>query len=148
MTIKPHIMRLFVIILSVQKREIIMIERRRFSRIIYRAPALMTQGSVRVATTIQDLSLHGILLLAEDASELDLQQPVTIDFPLPESEVTIGMVAQIISIQGDVIRVKILNINIESIIHLRRLVELNVGDDELLHRELSMLSDLGNEEEA
>ena len=31
---------------------------------------------------------------------------------------------------------------------LRRLVELNVGDDELLHRELSMLSDLGNEEEA
>jgi hypothetical protein len=124
-----------------------MIERRRFSRIIYRAPALMTQGSVRVATTIQDLSLHGILLLAIDTPELNLQQPVNIEFPLPESDITITLVAQIISISGDVIRVKILNINIESIIHLRRLVELNVGDDELLHRELSLLSDLGDEEE-
>jgi hypothetical protein len=124
-----------------------MIERRRFSRIIYRAPALMTQGSVRVATTIQDLSLHGILLLAIDTPELNLQQPVNIEFPLPESDITITLVAQIISISGDVIRVKIVNINIESIIHLRRLVELNVGDDELLHRELSLLSDLGDEEE-
>jgi hypothetical protein len=124
-----------------------MIERRRFSRIIYRAPALMSQGSVRVATTIQDLSLHGILLLAIDTPELNLQQPVNIEFPLPESDITIALVAQIISISGDVIRVKILNINIESIIHLRRLVELNVGDDELLHRELSLLSDLGDEEE-
>ncbi len=35
------------------------------------------------------------------------------------------------------------HIDIESIAHLRRLVELNVGDDSLLHRDLEHLSDLG-----
>ncbi|OZT82227.1 pilus assembly protein PilZ, partial [Vibrio sp. 03_296] len=43
------------------------------------------------------------------------------------------------------IRLKITHIDIDSISHLKRLVELNVGDDTLLHREIEHLSDLGDE---
>lgn len=50
-----------------------MIERRRFSRIIYQAPATLTQGDYQLATCIQDLSLKGLLLWAVDEPELDKQ---------------------------------------------------------------------------
>ncbi|TON45171.1 pilus assembly protein PilZ, partial [Vibrio parahaemolyticus] len=41
------------------------------------------------------------------------------------------------------IRLKITNIGIESISQLKRFIELNVGNNELLNRELDHLSDLG-----
>lgn len=43
-----------------------------------------------------------------------------------------------------ILHLKIDHIDIESIGHLRRLVELNVGSDELLHRELEHLVDLAD----
>lgn len=121
-------------------------ERRRFSRILYRAPALLKQGELRVAATVQDLSLHGILLSAIDDVTLDTSKPVDIEFPIPESDIVIQLAANIVGIHKDIIRTSILHIDIDSIGHLKRLVELNVGDDSLLHRELEHLTDLGDEE--
>ena len=42
-------------------------------------------------------------------------------------------------------RLRIEHLDIDSISHLKRLVELNVGDDELLYREIEHLTDLGEE---
>ncbi|MDW6003145.1 PilZ domain-containing protein [Vibrio mangrovi] len=122
-----------------------MAEKRRFSRIIYRAPALVTQDSIRLATTVQDLSLHGVLLSIDGEPRLDPEQPIYIEFPLPESDISIQMTANIVSLHDSILRASIAYIDVESISHLKRLVELNVGDDSLLHRELEHLSDLGNE---
>ncbi|EEX38264.1 hypothetical protein VIB_000209 [Vibrio metschnikovii CIP 69.14] len=38
-----------------------------------------------------------------------------------------------------ILHIKIVHIDLESIAHLKRLVELNIGDDELLHRDLEHL---------
>lgn len=122
-------------------------ERRRFARVLYRAPALVTQGSTHVATTIQDLSLHGILLSAIDEPGLDSSQPIHVEFPLPESDIVIQLTAHIVAMNDSIIRVEIVHIDINSIAHLKRLVELNIGDDSLLYRELEHLSELGDEEE-
>ncbi|SJN53826.1 PilZ domain-containing protein [Vibrio ruber] len=122
-----------------------MAEKRRFSRIIYRAPALLTQGSVHIATTVQDLSLHGILLSVIGEPRLDPHQPVYIEFPLPESDISIQMTANIVSLENSILHASIAYIDVESISHLKRLIELNVGDDALLHRELEHLTDLGDE---
>ncbi|EIA4709859.1 PilZ domain-containing protein [Vibrio cholerae] len=120
-----------------------MIEKRRFSRILYQAPATLSQGGKQLSTCIQDLSLHGLLLWSEDEPDLNTHALVDVVFSLPESDVTISLSAKIISIQERIIRMAISHIDIESIAHLRRLVELNVGDDSLLHRDLEHLSDLG-----
>ncbi|QMV13462.1 PilZ domain-containing protein [Vibrio spartinae] len=125
-----------------------MAEKRRFSRIIYRAPALLTQGSVHIATTVQDLSLHGILLSILGESRLDPQQSVYIEFPLPESDISIQMTANIVSLENNTLHASIAYIDVESISHLKRLIELNVGNDELLHRELEHLTDLGDDDES
>lgn len=45
--------------------------KRRFSRILYQAPATLSQGDKQLSTCIQDLSLHGLLLWSEDEPDLD-----------------------------------------------------------------------------
>lgn len=120
-----------------------MTERRRFSRIIYQVPALIEQGNLAMQATIQDLSLHGLLLKVEDAKPLDSLLPVEVGFSFIQSEQMMQFSAGIVSIAGNVIRLKISNIDIESISQLKRFIELNVGNNELLSRELEHLSDLG-----
>lgn len=120
-----------------------MIERRRFSRIIYQTQATLTQNSSQVTALVCDLSLHGLLLTSEQSSSLDTDKQVEVAFSLAESDVTIQLVGNIVGLNNNVIRVSIDHIDIESIGHLKRLVELNVGDDELLHRDIEHLSDLG-----
>ncbi|QIL85959.1 PilZ domain-containing protein [Vibrio sp. HDW18] len=117
-----------------------MIEKRRFSRILYQAPATLKQGEKQLATCIQDLSLHGLLLWCEEPPKLDAHALVEVVFTLPDSEITLHLTAKIISVQERILRMAINHIDIDSIAHLRRLVEWNLGDDSLLHRNLEHLS--------
>ena len=120
-----------------------MIERRRFSRIVYQAQAVITQESTQVDASVNDLSLHGLLASSDQADVLDLNKQINVEFSLSGSDVTIQLVGNIVGLNNNVIRVAIDHIDIESIGHLKRLIELNVGDDELLHRNIEHLSDLG-----
>lgn len=120
-----------------------MIERRRFSRIVYRAPAVLKQTMNAVEASISDLSLHGLLISCEQAALLNANEQIDVEFSLPGSDVTIQLVGNIVGVNNNMIRLSIDHIDIESIGHLKRLIELNVGDDELLHRDIEHLSDLG-----
>lgn len=121
-----------------------MTERRRFSRVIYQAPAEIKQGNLTLSANLRDLSLHGLLLSSPNGSEkLDPQQPMDVHFTLPGSDVVISLEAEIVELTSAFIRTSIQHIDIDSISHLKRLVELNVGDETLLHREIEQLSDLG-----
>lgn len=121
-----------------------MSERRRFSRILYQAPAELHQGQVKATSAIKDLSLHG-LLLSTPSEELDTERPVDIFFHIPESDIIISLQAAIVDCNDKIMRTRIQHIDIDSISHLKRLVELNVGDEQLLHREIEQLSDLAEE---
>ena len=121
-----------------------MTERRRFSRIIYRAPALVTHKGQVLATTVQDLSLHGVLLSLIEENHFHCGDEIDVEIPLPESDIKINLTANVVDSNASSIRVRIVHIDIESIGYLRRLVELNVGDDALLHRELEHLADLAD----
>jgi len=120
-----------------------MIERRRFSRIVYQAQATLTQESTQVNALVCDLSLHGLLVTSDQSNLLDMNKQVDVEFSLAGSDVTIQLVGNIVGLNNNVIRLSIDHIDIESIGHLKRLVELNVGDDDLLHRDIEHLSDLG-----
>lgn len=121
-----------------------MAERRRFSRIMYQVPALIRQGQNVLPTTIQDLSLHGLLLRTDSIHTLDNNDTVLVNFTLSDSDIDISLEAVIVGFDQQTIRLKITHIDIDSISHLKRLVELNVGDDALLYREIEHLSDSGD----
>ncbi|WP_413285131.1 PilZ domain-containing protein [Vibrio sp. MA40-2] len=117
-------------------------ERRRFSRVIYNVPAKLQQDQCSINGSIIDLSLHGLLLNTLTGS-INSSQPVDITFHLPDSDVDISLQAQVVETTNSFTRVSIEHIDIDSISHLKRLVALNVGDDQLLNREIEQLSDLG-----
>ncbi|ROV59563.1 PilZ domain-containing protein [Vibrio ponticus] len=119
-----------------------MIERRRFSRIVYQAQADVMQNDTQVTASVKDLSLHGLLLDCPQSQQLDSSKTILIKFQLTDSDITIELEGRIISEVQGITRVIIEHIDIESISHIKRIIELNVGDDQLLHREIEQLSDL------
>lgn len=121
-----------------------MIERRRFSRIVYQAPARLSQGDLNMVAHVNDLSLRGLLVTVTDADLLSAESIVNVEFTLPDSDVTIQLIGTVINLDGHTLRMAIEHIDIDSIGHIKRLVELNVGDSQLLYREIEHLSDLGD----
>ena len=122
-----------------------MLERRQFSRVVYQTPTDISQGNVNVSGSVQDLSLHGLLIQCDKLQQLRTDIPVQVSFKLENSDINIQLEATIVSTINTSMRLRIEHLDIDSISHLKRLVELNVGDDELLHREIEHLTDLGNE---
>ncbi len=122
-----------------------MVERRQFSRVIYQVPTEISQGQVNVSGSVQDLSLHGLLVQCNESKQLSHDAPVQVSFKLENSDINIQLEATIVSTINTSMRLRIEHLDIDSISHLKRLVELNVGDDELLYREIKHLADLGNE---
>ncbi|WP_299690202.1 PilZ domain-containing protein [uncultured Vibrio sp.] len=122
-----------------------MVERRQFSRVIYQVPTEISQGQVNILGAVQDLSLRGLLIQCDELQQLSLDVPVHISFRLINSDIDIQLKAMIVSTINTSMRLRIEHLDIDSISHLKRLIELNVGDDELLYREIEHLSDLGSE---
>ncbi|MCS0322047.1 PilZ domain-containing protein [Vibrio diabolicus] len=120
-----------------------MAERRRFSRILHQALAKVEQRDLAIESRIQDLSLHGLVMKVEETEALDPALPVHVTFSFDQSEQVITLKAQIVDVSKCEIRLKIIKIDIESISQLKRFIELNVGNNDLLNRELEHLSDLG-----
>jgi len=116
-------------------------EKRRFQRIFYNAEAMLAYGDLAIPCRIVDLSLKGCLL------ELDKPWSGAIDglyfLKLTLSdEISIGMQLRLAHGAGSLAGFKCEHIDIDSMTNLRRLVELNLGDSEILERELSALSRL------
>lgn len=119
-----------------------MVERRHFKRIMYQAPATLSQADGQWQTDVRDLSLQGILLTRPDEWHPSEDDNYTIRFCLHECDIELTMETRLVENCEDYLRMQIHHIDLDSASHLKRLVELNVGTDELLHRELEHLTDL------
>ncbi|WP_150137757.1 PilZ domain-containing protein [Candidatus Enterovibrio escicola] len=119
-----------------------MMERRKFFRIVFRVPATIRQGCISWSSRIFDLSLKGALLEVPIDWKLGNEDDYSIQFQLNESDIYIDMDLKLIKECGKYLRFKIDHIDIDSASHLKRLIELNVGNDVLLHRELAQLTDM------
>ncbi len=115
-------------------------ERRRFSRFMFDARAVLHSPSGDIETDLVDISLKGALVSrGDDSSPLRAGEMVTLDVILADGATHIQMQAEVVHVSTENIGLKRANIDMESIGHLRRLVELNLGDTELLERELEAL---------
>lgn len=112
-------------------------ERRQFSRILFAATAHLSVVSERWETKILDLSLNGALVEKPTQFPTTAKQ-VNLTFFLPESDVELKMEAELVHDEGDQLGLRCLNIDVDSISHLRRIIELNLGDASLLNRELEL----------
>lgn len=119
-----------------------MIERRKFSRVVYQADVTLLQGNTQWDGSLIDLSLHGLLVELNHDCDAELNTELNVRFTLNESDINIIAECELINKTNNTLRLCIHHIDIDSISHLKRLIELNVGNSDLLLRQLSELTTL------
>lgn len=113
-------------------------ERRHFSRVTFDAETSIQQNTNLWMVTLIDLSLKGLLIDKPEDWDGDAQKNFHISIHLDDStNITMEVVERHQTDQH--IGFECHHIDIDSIAHLRRLVELNLGNQVLLERELSAL---------
>ncbi|MES2819458.1 MAG: PilZ domain-containing protein [Pseudomonadota bacterium] len=115
-------------------------ERRRFQRIAFDAATEIAQGERRWTVELHDLSLKGLLVERPQDWNGDPDQPFMARVALGE-DAQVNMEVALTRTQGELLGFVCRHIDIESISHLRRLIELNLGDESLLERELAALGE-------
>lgn len=113
-------------------------ERRRFKRIAFDATTELSQGTHRWPVRLLDLSLKGLLIERPDPWLGDPNRPFEADIHLG-LDADVRMNVQLAHDHNGQLGFVCQHIGLESIEHLRRLIELNLGDPEELERELGAL---------
>lgn len=114
-------------------------EKRNFSRIRFDAHALIKGEHAKWDSDLLDISLQGALLRLPENWDASIGTPFELEITLAPDAI-INMETVVAHIEKDHIGFRCEHIDLDSITHLRRIVELNMGDEELLNRELSSLS--------
>lgn len=119
-------------------------ERRQFARIAFAAGAELITTQSHLGCQVIDISLKGVLLRLPAGVRLQAGMPCLVKLPLSsrgggEGEVCIAMAGELAHVEGDHAGVLCRSIDLESITHLRRLIEVNLGDPAAAERELKAL---------
>lgn len=113
-------------------------ERRRFKRIAFDAKTELRQGTERWPVKLLDLSLKGLLIEKPSPWQGDADKPFNVDVKLGPQEDVVMEVKLAHDDHGQLGFV-CTHVGLDSISHLRRLIELNLGDPQELERELGAL---------
>lgn len=115
-------------------------DRRRFTRIPFKCDAIISNGSEEWPTQLLDISLNGALIEQPQQWQAEIGETYQLIIKLSGSDISIVMnVAQIMYLRDNHVGFKCEKIGIDSVTHLRQLIEFNLGDPDLIHRELDSL---------
>lgn len=112
-------------------------ERRHFVRVVFDAEAHVITTDARFSGQVVDLSLKGALVELPAVPALEVGEPCLLAVQLGDT--VIKMSGDVAHVKGTQVGVQCRCIDLESITHLRRLVEMNLGGGKLLERELKAL---------
>lgn len=114
------------------------VQQRRFSRIPFDVSISLQRDDEYRESSLADISLHGALIHTPENFEPVENAQYQLKIHL-EGGPDIVMDVHIAHQENGMTGLRCDDIDVDSITHLRRLVELNLGDTELLERELSAL---------
>lgn len=119
-------------------------QRRHYSRVPFQEGAALVLDGQRIACEVRDLSLKGALLLCPAGTAGTCGSTCELSLALGEGgEVIVAMHGELVHAEArdDGLQLGLVcrEIDLDSITHLRRLVELNLGDAALLEREFKAL---------
>lgn len=115
-------------------------ERRKFWRAAFNAPVTLVNDSASTEARLDDISLKGALLEVPVGWQGRVGEHCHLKLRLGgEADTHISMWGRVTHVEGQKVGLLCESIDLDSITHLRRLVELNAGDPALLERELSAL---------
>jgi hypothetical protein len=113
-------------------------DRRRFWRATFQADVWLLHESGDIPAELIDISLRGALINVPPHWVGRVDDPCRLELTLADDAV-IAMDAVVAHIEAERVGLRCENFDLDSVTHLRRLVELNSGDADLLDRELGAL---------
>lgn len=117
-------------------------ERRHFQRIPLERSATLHTDSSDYHCQVADLSLKGVLLIPAAGWAADKGDKVSVDIQLDSpGEATIHMQGRIAHVEDQQVGIECHQLDLDSATLLRRVVELNLADPDLLERELVAMID-------
>ncbi|NMF91628.1 PilZ domain-containing protein [Aromatoleum petrolei] len=116
-------------------------QRRHFSRIRFDCGARLLVGNREAPCEVSDLSLKGALIRTANDLHPSLGERCLLEIALNDEGATIRMEGDVAHAGSGCIGLACREIDLDSVTHLRRLLELNLGDAELLQRELGALQE-------
>ena len=111
-------------------------ERRTFSRVPFVADAMLVFAGGQLPAELLDLSLAGALVACADAAAPGRGETVTLVLALGDNALVLEMGARVAHREGDHFGLAFERVELETMVHLRRLLELNLGDAERIKREV------------
>ena len=113
-------------------------ERRHYTRIEFASKATIAQAGHEVSVNLLDISLNGVLIETPTDYAIDTNQPVAICITLT-GEIAITMQTHLAHSSNEVLGFRCDSIDMDSMTHLRRLIELNMSDPNASERVLDEL---------
>ncbi len=102
----------------------------------------LTKGkSIQVTGEVLDLSIKGALVLPEFELPIDTGRKVLLEIQLNGTDLSLEFEAELVHKGQKRLGFQFIRTDPESMMHLRRFLELNLGSDELVAREISILAD-------
>jgi len=114
-------------------------EKRRFSRISFVTDIHLVNAEGSWDATLIDISLKGILAAMPDSWHSKIGDHYLVEMLTDNPDASIRMEISVAHVKKQHAGFRCEHIDLDSISHLRRLVELNLGDSEMLNRELAEL---------
>jgi len=114
-------------------------DKRKFTRIPFTANAQLTNTEGQWNSELVDVSLQGVLINRPQNWSAEIGQHFMVKLNIEDSDIDIRMDAVVAHQEEGKVGFQCKHIDLDSITHLRRLVELNIGNSEILHRELYAL---------
>ena len=112
---------------------------RQYSRIPFRADVLLHVRGLSIKVHLVDIALRGALVQTDTPQTLALHELCRLELPLADSGEGVVMLGKVVHLEQQHIGIASQGMDLTSLTRLRRLIELNTGDSELMDRELSQL---------
>ena len=114
-------------------------DKRRFTRLPFEGTCDVDVAGICFTAPMLDLSLKGLLVEVTSDQRLSPGDEGRVSIQFPDTALKIDMIVAVSHVSETYVGFQCTQIDIDGISHLKRLVELNLGDDKLLDRELEAL---------
>lgn len=110
---------------------------RRFRRVPFAAEVSLTVGQDYWTGELLDLAMKGALVETMDPLPIPVGTECALGIALPGTAISLDFEAKLVHIEGQNYGFKFISEDLQTLTHLRKLIELNTGDVETTRSELS-----------
>jgi len=114
-------------------------EQRHFQRVPFAIGATIEFGTERYGAEVVDICLKGALLRLPEPTPHQRGEACTVTIALAGTDAVIRFEAEVAHLRDRFLGVKLLKTDVDSMIHLRNIIQLNTADPDQVRKELAFL---------